>query len=112
MLLTVREVSDVGFSPDDFDYDTDRVPGDLPATTQFAGFRLLYPLNLQGKMDEVAEFLGASYFRILGNRNAMAPPCAAWQSTPRSRRARNFRGSRSSGSKNLPSSPAACVSMR
>jgi glucans biosynthesis protein len=60
------QASDVVFSPEQFDYDTNRVPTNLPAATQFAGFRLLYPLNSPQKMDEVAEFLGASYFRVLG----------------------------------------------
>jgi glucans biosynthesis protein len=59
-------VSDVAFSPDQFDYQKSRIPKDLPATLQFGGFRLLYPLNSQQKMDEVAEFMGASYFRVLG----------------------------------------------
>jgi glucans biosynthesis protein len=59
-------VSDVAFSPEQFDYETNRIPKDLPATLQFGGFRLLYPLNSPQKMDEVAEFLGASYFRVLG----------------------------------------------
>ena len=31
----------------------------------FAGFKLTYPLNEPGKDDEVASFLGASYFRVL-----------------------------------------------
>ena len=61
-------VSDVGYSPAQFDYDTNRVPKDLPPNLQVAGFRLLYPLNSMQKMDEVAEFLGASYFRVLGAR--------------------------------------------
>jgi len=41
---------------------------DLPAgvVPAFAGFRIHYPLNRAGVMDEVAAFLGASYFRILG----------------------------------------------
>jgi periplasmic glucans biosynthesis protein len=59
-------VSDVAFSPEQFDYETNSIPKDLPATLQFGGFRLLYPLNSPQKMDEVAEFLGASYFRVLG----------------------------------------------
>jgi periplasmic glucans biosynthesis protein len=59
-------VSDVAFSPEQFDYQTNRIPKDLPATLQFGGFRLLYPLNSPQKMDEVAEFMGASYFRVLG----------------------------------------------
>jgi periplasmic glucans biosynthesis protein len=60
------KVSDVPFSPDQFDYDKNRVPNNLPASLQFGGFRLLYPLNSPQKLDEVAEFLGASYFRVLG----------------------------------------------
>jgi periplasmic glucans biosynthesis protein len=60
------KVSDVAFSPDQFDYRTNRIPSNLPASLQFGGFRLLYPLNSPQKMDEVAEFLGASYFRVLG----------------------------------------------
>ena len=32
----------------------------------FSGFKLLWPLNEAGKMDEVAVFQGASYFRSLG----------------------------------------------
>ena len=37
--------------------------GDLPGV---AGFRLLWPLNRPDVQDEVAAFLGASYFRALG----------------------------------------------
>lgn len=32
----------------------------------FAGFRVLYPLNQRGKLDEVISFLGSNYFRALG----------------------------------------------
>jgi glucans biosynthesis protein len=60
------QVSDAVFSPEQFDYGTNRVPKELPASLQYGGFRLLYPLNSAQKMDEVAEFLGASYFRALG----------------------------------------------
>jgi periplasmic glucans biosynthesis protein len=59
-------VSDVAYSAKLFNYDKAPVPGNLPAAIEFAGFRLLYPLNSPQKMDEVAEFLGASYFRVLG----------------------------------------------
>jgi len=59
-------VGDMAFSPEQFDYDTNHVPKNLPSSLQFGGFRLLYPLNSPQKMDEVAEFLGASYFRVLG----------------------------------------------
>jgi periplasmic glucans biosynthesis protein len=38
-------------------------PGTVPG---FAGFRIHYPLNDPDTQDEVAAFLGASYFRVLG----------------------------------------------
>jgi glucans biosynthesis protein len=65
-MINGDQVSELAFSPEQFDYDTNSVPNNLPASLQFGGFRLLYPLNSPQKMDEVAEFLGASYFRVLG----------------------------------------------
>lgn len=41
-------------------------PGPLPQSMGFAGFRTFYPLNAPGVQDELAAFLGASYFRALG----------------------------------------------
>jgi glucans biosynthesis protein len=38
----------------------------LPPGLHFAGLRVLYPLNAPAKQDEVAAFVGASYFRLLG----------------------------------------------
>lgn len=60
------KVSDVAYSPQQFEFNTNRIPSDLPPTLGFGGFRLLYPLNSPQKMDEVAEFLGATYYRVLG----------------------------------------------
>lgn len=40
-------------------------PGALPADMGFAGFRILAPLNDRQRFDEVAAFLGASYFRAV-----------------------------------------------
>jgi periplasmic glucans biosynthesis protein len=59
------------FSTADFIYSGDlasRVPvdADLPGE---AGFRLLHPLNRPDLMDEAVAFLGASYFRALGQGN-------------------------------------------
>lgn len=42
-----------------------RVPA-LPPEAGFAGFRVLNAMNEPTKMDEVAAFLGASYFRLVG----------------------------------------------
>ena len=54
----------INFSPGLFDYGPKGAPGAVPAGTGFAGFRVHYPLNKPG--DELAVFLGASYFRALG----------------------------------------------
>lgn len=55
----------VAFDPAMFD-----VPGDHAAAASaiggFSGLRLLWPLNRADKLDEIAVFQGASYFRSLG----------------------------------------------
>jgi glucans biosynthesis protein len=48
-----------------FDYGKNAVPTDIPADLGFAGLRLLYPINRDEVFDEVAVFLGASYFRAV-----------------------------------------------
>lgn len=57
----------MGFSTADFEYHglDQEIPEDfdLPGV---AGFRVLAPLNRADRYDEVAAFLGASYFRALG----------------------------------------------
>jgi glucans biosynthesis protein len=54
-------------------YDAERFHfGDLhfdkDATSQlgYAGFRVMYPINQEGKQDEIMSILGASYFRVIG----------------------------------------------
>ncbi len=59
-------------STDDFEYLNDlatRIPehAEMPGV---AGFRLHHPLNRPDVWDELAAFLGASYFRALGRGNA------------------------------------------
>ncbi len=49
-----------------FDYGRNKIEKPLPLNLGFAGFRLLYSLNRPEVLDEVAAFLGASYFRFLG----------------------------------------------
>ena len=51
-----------------FDYGRNKIDKPLPVNLGFAGFRLLYPLNRPDVLDEVAAFLGASYFRFLGRK--------------------------------------------
>jgi glucans biosynthesis protein len=64
--FTSTHVQPVRFTPDFFDYRALRLPADIPANTGYAGFKILYPLNSPNKLDELGSFLGASYFRLLG----------------------------------------------
>lgn len=48
-----------------FDYGKNPVPEAVPADMGFAGLRLLYPVNRDDVFDEIAVFLGASYFRAV-----------------------------------------------
>jgi periplasmic glucans biosynthesis protein len=56
----------VDFEPDMFDFGRLPVPAEVPKDLGFAGFRLHYPINKRNVFDEVATFLGASYFRAVG----------------------------------------------
>ncbi len=56
----------VAFRHDFFDYGKNQVPKEMPADLGFAGLRLMYPINSDVVFDEVAVFLGASYFRAVG----------------------------------------------
>ncbi len=59
-------VQPVRFVQDFFDYGHLKIKKQIPATTGYAGFRVLCPLNQPGQLDELGAFLGASYFRLLG----------------------------------------------
>src|SRR5918996_616766 len=57
---------EVLYQPELFDFGGNGLVLDLPEDLGFAGFRLHYPLNRPDHLDELAVFLGASYFRALG----------------------------------------------
>lgn len=57
----------VEFSTAMFDYGGNALAPEKSPDIGFAGFKLLYPLNQRGNMDELISFLGASYFRFLGS---------------------------------------------
>jgi glucans biosynthesis protein len=59
----------VPFSPDFFDYGANRFQEKIPSELGFAGLRILYPLNTD-QPDDIAVFLGASYFRAVGKNQA------------------------------------------
>jgi glucans biosynthesis protein len=50
---------------DQFDF-TDTDLKQPPQKIELAGFKLTHPINLPDKFDEVAAFLGATYFRFVG----------------------------------------------
>jgi glucans biosynthesis protein len=56
----------IRFVEDFFDYGNLKLPKKPSGDSGYAGFRLLFRLNAPDKWDEVASFLGASYFRMLG----------------------------------------------
>jgi glucans biosynthesis protein len=64
--FTLTHVQGIRFVEDFFDYRQLKMPQEVPASTGYAGFRLLHPLNATNKWDELGAFLGASYFRLLG----------------------------------------------
>ncbi|HEX9859143.1 MAG TPA: glucan biosynthesis protein G, partial [Paracoccaceae bacterium] len=70
--VALGRARELGFSTDDFEYLGDlsgRVPDHAPLPG-VAGFRLNAALNRPDLFDEVAAFVGASYFRALGRGNA------------------------------------------
>ncbi len=58
----------VNFETGMFDFGRLPIPLEVPKDLGFAGFRLHHPINTHQYFDEVAAFLGASYFRAVGRR--------------------------------------------
>ena len=65
-LVTDNQIVQVPFRKEMFDYGGLDLPQELAEGLGFAGFRVHYPLHTPDYNDEIAVFLGASYFRILG----------------------------------------------
>nr|MBA2548882.1 glucan biosynthesis protein [Burkholderiaceae bacterium] len=65
-----NEVREIAFDPAAFDYGANKLDRTQLTKLGFAGFRVHFPLNpvpgAPGYKDEVVSFLGASYFRALG----------------------------------------------
>ena len=61
-----QQVAHLPFSTGDFDYGKNTFADAIPKDIGFAGFRLHFPIKNPAYKDEVAVFLGASYFRALG----------------------------------------------
>lgn len=61
-----KKVAQVKFDPHNFNYGKNQLDPKQLQHLGFAGFRVHYPINTAKYKDEVAVFLGASYFRALG----------------------------------------------
>jgi glucans biosynthesis protein len=63
-----NRLSSLPFSSQYFNYDppADTVAESIKSDVGFAGFRIHYPLNDKAYKDELAVFLGATYFRLIG----------------------------------------------
>lgn len=64
--FTDTHAQTIPFNAKAFDYQDLEVPLFSRWGLNYAGFRVLYPLNEPQKWDELISFLGASYFRALG----------------------------------------------
>ncbi len=60
------KVRPMAYSSGFFDYGKNQLNGSEFKNLGYAGFRLHYPLNKASYFDELVSFLGASYFRALG----------------------------------------------
>jgi glucans biosynthesis protein len=64
------ESQPVEYANDLFDYGKNQTPDHIPKDLGFAGFKVMYPLHTDSHYDEVAVFLGASYFRAVGQNQS------------------------------------------
>ena len=64
--VTPEGARHIPYKSSDFDYGKNKLSPQTWGDLGFAGFRAHYPLNNAAYKDEVAVFLGASYFRALG----------------------------------------------
>lgn len=65
-VVTAEGVQKLRFRPEDFNYGANRIDTSDFGDMGYAGFRVHYPINQPQYKDEIAVFLGASYFRALG----------------------------------------------
>lgn len=69
-LVVDGDVKPVEYANDLFDFGRNPVPDNLPKDLGFAGFKVMYPLHTDSYYDEVAVFLGKSYFRAVGQNQS------------------------------------------
>lgn len=72
-LVENGKTTDLSFDPAMFSYDKNVEQPDESVVSQidgFAGFRIHFPINKPDYKDEIAAFLGASYFRLIGRQQS------------------------------------------
>ncbi len=72
--VTINEIdkgiaTPLRYNKEFFDFGRNRITEEIADDLGYAGFRLHYPLNRPTYYDELIAFLGASYFRCLGQGN-------------------------------------------
>ena len=65
-IIENSQITPVSFSPDVFHYGMNDFKDKVTANLGFAGFRVRFPINSAAVYDEFLVFLGASYFRAVG----------------------------------------------
>ncbi len=68
--VNAGQAQPIAYDQSAFDFGHQKIPSDLPADLGFAGFRIHFPLHRPTYKDEIAVFLGASYFRVLGRNQS------------------------------------------
>nr|MCU0950542.1 glucan biosynthesis protein G [Burkholderiaceae bacterium] len=83
--VTAQGEREISVDPRDFDYGKNQLDPAAWPKLGFAGFRVHYPLNAGAYKDELVVFLGASYFRALGQgqRYGLSARALAIDTVPR-----------------------------
>lgn len=64
--VTATTVKEIKYDPKRFNFGDLKFDQQATKNLGYAGFRVMYPINQQGKQDEIMSMLGASYFRVIG----------------------------------------------
>lgn len=64
--VTATTVDEIKYDPSRFDFGELKFDPKATEKLGYAGFRVLYPINKDDKLDEIMTMLGASYFRVIG----------------------------------------------
>jgi periplasmic glucans biosynthesis protein len=82
--FTNAHAQEIPFATEFFDYGKlEDIGRRVPTSLDYAGFRLLYPLNKAEQFDEVAVFAGASFFRAMARNQGygISARCLALNTT-------------------------------